>query len=124
VAERLGRGLQSPVQRFESAPRLYAHKPTKSLGAGARSGQLDGHKEEDATLGRPVVMDDGIPTISRYHPAAVLGSLLAGPGRAPVAREDALPLPERASRSERFRLAVARRWQTGATVRVAGRAQA
>jgi hypothetical protein len=24
VAERLGRGLQSPVQRFESAPRLFA----------------------------------------------------------------------------------------------------
>ena len=28
VAERLGRGLQSPVQRFESAPRLFTRLST------------------------------------------------------------------------------------------------
>ena len=26
VAERLGRGLQSPVQRFDSAPRLFTRR--------------------------------------------------------------------------------------------------
>jgi hypothetical protein len=80
------------------------------------------HKEEDALLGRPVVMDDGIPTILRYHPATVLGSLLAGPGQPRFAKEDALPLPERASLSER--LALARRWKAAATLRVARRAVA
>jgi hypothetical protein len=54
-------------------------------------------------------MADELPAPFSYHPAALLGSLVAGPGVAAVASRDAEPEPERPSLWARLGSRVARR---------------